>query len=96
MSHDDVERDNVEENDTRQRGGAASKALDASRAPLVLSVVPLIKGQGKNQYGLTAKQEAFAIGVGLRGETLSAAYRVAYDASSMSGHAVNNEAYKLM
>jgi len=67
-----------------------------------LSVVPqaevvhLAKGQGRNAYGLTSKQEAFCQGVGARGETLAVAYRSAYDAENMSPHTVHNEACKLM
>jgi hypothetical protein len=67
-----------------------------------LSVVPqaevvhLAKGQGRNAYGLTSKQEAFCQGVGSRGETLAVAYRSAYDAENMLPHTVHNEACKLM
>jgi hypothetical protein len=59
-------------------------------------VVPLAKGQGKDENGLTAKQEAFCQGVGSRGDTLAASYRAAYDASGMTPANVHNEAYKLM
>lgn len=59
-------------------------------------VVPLANGQGKNAYGLTAKQEAFAQGVGMRGETLSAAYRAAYDASGMAPASINEQASRIM
>lgn len=59
-------------------------------------VVSLARGQGKDHNGLTAKQEAFAQGVGTRGETLAAAYRAAYDAAGMSPAAVHVEACKLM
>lgn len=59
-------------------------------------IVHLAKGQGKDANGLTAKQEAFAQGVGNRGETLAAAYRSAYDASNMTPHTIHNEACKLM
>jgi hypothetical protein len=67
-----------------------------SDTPAVDVVIPLAKGQGRNQWGLTSKQEEFCQGVGSRGETLSAAYRAAYDASNMTPANVNNEAYKLM
>ena len=59
-------------------------------------VVHLAKGQGKDANGLTAKQEAFAQGVGSRGETLAASYRAAYDAANMSQAAIHVEACKLM
>lgn len=48
----------------------------------------------KNEHGCTTQQEAFAQEAS-RGGSLSAAYRVAYDASRMSDKAVWNEAYKL-
>lgn len=59
-------------------------------------VVHLAKGQGKNEWGLTAKQEAFCQGVGSRGETLAASYRAAYDAANMTAANIHNEASKLM
>lgn len=59
-------------------------------------VVHLAKGQGKDHNGLTAKQEAFAQGVGARGETLAGAYRAAYDAEGMSPAAVHVAACRLM
>ena len=59
-------------------------------------VVHLAKGQGKNEWGLTSKQEAFSVGVGSRGETLAVAYRAAYDAANMAPATVHNEACKLM
>lgn len=59
-------------------------------------VVHLAKGQGRNVHGLTSKQEAFAVGVGTRGETLAQAYRSAYDAAEMTPHTIHNEACKLM
>lgn len=45
--------------------------------------------------GLTAKQEAFAQGVA-KGQTLSEAYREAYDCSNMKDSSVWTEASKLM
>lgn len=60
------------------------------------SVVALARGQGKDENGLTSKQESYCQGVGARGETLAAAYRAAYDASNMTPHTVHNEACKLM
>lgn len=60
------------------------------------SVVALARGQGKDENGLTSKQEAYCQGVGARGETLAAAYRAAYDASNMTPHTIHNEACKLM
>lgn len=81
----------------------------ASNKPPVLSVIPgnvsdipepkvvaLVRGQGKNEYGLTGKQEAFCQGVAMRGETLATAYRSAYDADSMTAHTIHCEASKLM
>lgn len=59
-------------------------------------VVHLANGQGKNTHGLTAKQEAFAQGVGTRGETLADAYRAAYDAANMAPATVHSEACRLM
>jgi len=59
-------------------------------------VIHLAKGQGKNEWGLTAKQESFCVGVGSRGETLAASYRAAYDAANMTPANVHNEASKLM
>lgn len=59
-------------------------------------VVALARGQGRNPHGLTSKQEAFAVGVGTRGETLAQAYRSAYDAAEMTPHTIHNEACKLM
>jgi hypothetical protein len=59
-------------------------------------VISLARGQGKDHNGLTAKQEAFAQGVGSRGETLAAAYRAAYDAESMAPATIHAEACRLM
>jgi hypothetical protein len=59
-------------------------------------IVHLAKGQGRNVHGLTSKQEAFAVGVGSRGETLAGAYRAAYDASGMAQASIHVEACKLM
>ena len=86
-------------------GGAASsrKAVRSSETQAKqgeeangLVVVHLAKGQGKNEWGLTSKQEAFSVGVGSRGETLAVAYRAAYDAANMAPATVHNEACKLM
>ncbi|CAB4169549.1 hypothetical protein UFOVP1302_32 [uncultured Caudovirales phage] len=60
------------------------------------AIVSLARGQGKDLHGLTAKQEAFAQGVGTRGETLSTAYRAAYDAANMSTPAIHVAACRLM
>ncbi len=59
-------------------------------------VVSLARGQGKDINGLTSKQEAFAQGVGARGETLAAAYRAAYESGNMSPATVHAEACRLM
>lgn len=58
-------------------------------------IVPVIRGQGKNSHGLTVKQENFARHVA-NGETLTGAYRAAYDADGMSSGAQYTEASKLM
>ncbi len=60
------------------------------------AIVSLARGQGRDINGLTAKQEAFAQGVGARGETLSTAYRAAYDAANMSTPAIHVAACRLM
>ena len=77
----------------RKRKAPALRVVAASSDGVV---VPLAKGQGKDANGLTAKQEAFAQGVGSRGETLAASYRAAYDAANMSQAAIHVEACKLM
>ena len=59
------------------------------------NVVPIAKGQGKGAEGLTEKQRAFCRRVA-EGDTLSAAYRAAYDTANMASSTVTNEAYKLM
>jgi hypothetical protein len=76
----------------RQRKAPVLSVVAASQD----KVVHLAKGQGKDANGLTAKQEAFAQGVGSRGETLAASYRAAYDAANMSQAAIHVEACKLM
>ncbi len=58
-------------------------------------IVALAHGQGKNAYGLTAKQDSFARNVA-DGLTLAASYRAAYDADGMSANAVHTEASLLM
>lgn len=58
-------------------------------------VVPLRRGQGHNEHGLTAKQEAFAQGVA-NGGTLAASYRAAYDAEGMAPATVWTKASELM
>ena len=59
-------------------------------------IVHLAKGQGKDQNGLTVKQESFSQGVGARGLTLAQAYREAYDASNMTAASIYAEASRLM
>ena len=59
-------------------------------------IVSLARGQGKDLHGLTVKQEAFAQGVGTRGETLATAYRAAYDAQKMAAATIHAEACRLM
>ncbi len=76
----------------RQRKAPVLRVVAASPA----EVVHLAKGQGKDANGLTAKQEAFAQGVGSRGETLAVAYRAAYDAANMAPATIHAEACRLM
>lgn len=82
----------------KRTGAKANKGKPSLRvvAEQPGEVVHLAKGQGKNEWGLTAKQEAFAQGVGTRGETLAQAYRSAYDTENMAPATVHNEACKLM
>lgn len=89
--------------DNKSKGKRQRKALSSkpslslvSDIPVSDVVVPLANGQGKNTHGLTAKQEAFAQGVGTRGETLATAYRAAYDAENMAPATVHSEACRLM
>ncbi len=77
----------------RQRKAPALRVVAEQPQGVVIS---LARGQGKDHNGLTAKQEAFAQGVGSRGETLAAAYRAAYDAAGMSPPAVHVAACRLM
>ncbi len=58
-------------------------------------IVSLARGQGRNNHGLTSKQDAFARHVAA-GDTLASAYRAAYDADGMSPAAVHVAASKLM
>jgi hypothetical protein len=78
----------------RKRKAPVLRVVVAEQPPGV--VVSLARGQGKDHNGLTSKQEAFAQGVGSRGETLAASYRAAYDAANMSQAAIHVEACKLM
>lgn len=81
---------------------AGDKGKGGRKSPPKLSIVPgdkivpLAKGQGRNANGLTSKQEAFAVGVGARGETLAQAYRSAYDADNMTAATIHAEASRLM
>lgn len=81
--------------------GDKGKTKGKGKAPS-LSIVPgdkvvaLTRGQGRNAWGLTAKQEEFCQGVGARGETQAGAYRAAYDTANMTPANIQNEAYKLM
>ena len=85
--------------DAQRRGGKITKGKKTALrvvADQPAEIVHLARGQGKNAHGLTAKQEAFAQGVGSRGETLAVAYRSAYDAANMAPATIHNEACKLM
>lgn len=59
------------------------------------NVVPIAKGQGKAEAGLTSKQRAFADKVA-EGATLADSYRAAYDAGNMQPASIYTEACKLM
>lgn len=76
----------------KQRRGKAPKLALVEGG----NVIALAKGQGKDVNGLTAKQEAFCQGVGTRGETLTQAYRSAYDCQNMAPSTVNEHACRLM
>jgi hypothetical protein len=54
-----------------------------------------VQGQGKNEYGLTVKQEAFCQAVAV-GNTLSGSYRLAYSAENMSQETVMTHASAMM
>lgn len=49
----------------------------------------------RNKYGLTAKQEAFAVNYALKGMTKADAYRLAYAGTKMNDNEVYVEACKL-
>ncbi len=59
------------------------------------NVVPIARGQGKGEAGLTSKQIAFADKVA-EGSTLADAYRHAYSAENMAQTSIHVEACKLM
>jgi hypothetical protein len=64
------------------------------------TVVPIrpgvaMRGQGKNQYGLTAKQEAFA-GFVANGNSLTASYKMAFAPPNSSDTTIMNKASELM
>jgi hypothetical protein len=54
-----------------------------------------LHGQGKNEWGLTAKQELFAQGVAA-GKTLTASYKAAYNAGNMMAETIVSHASRLM
>ena len=54
-----------------------------------------LHGQGKNEHGLTVKQEAFAQGVAA-GNTLTAAYKAAYNTENMLIETTTQNACRLM
>ena len=80
------------------KGRGKAKKGKAPRLAVVPSgnVVALVKGQGKDVNGLTSKQEAFCQGVAVRGETLTQAYRAAYDCQNMAPSTINEHACRLM
>ena len=57
--------------------------------------VPLANGRGKNEHGLTVKQQAFAEAVAT-GMTLAAAYREVFNPPNMSRKTMWDAASKLM
>ncbi len=82
----DTVGDNTKAKPTLGEGGEASKGDTPTGTR---------RKSGKNLLlGLTSKQEAFAEHV-VSGESLSAAYRLAYDAKGMSDEAVRVEASRL-
>jgi len=82
----DTVGDNTKAKPTLGEGGEASKGASPTGTR---------RKSGKNLLlGLTTKQEAFAEHV-VSGESLSAAYRLAYDAKGMSDEAVRVEASRL-
>jgi hypothetical protein len=73
-----------------------SKPLPESIPTVTGEIVSLARGQGKNAWGLTSKQESYCQGVGARGETLSDAYRAAYETENMAPATIHAEACRLM
>jgi hypothetical protein len=88
----------VDDVGNKPKGGRKPFAKASPKLSIVndSKVVSLARGQGKNAHGLTSKQEAFAVGVGTRGDTLAASYRAAYDASNMTDASIYAEASRLM
>jgi hypothetical protein len=69
--------------------------LDVDDVPQLNEAKAAKHGQGKNEYGLTVKQEAFCQAVAV-GNTLSASYRAAYNAENMSPETVFSHASRMM
>jgi phage terminase small subunit len=83
----------------KKKLGRPSKVVGKPMLSIVANtdakVIRLSAGQGKDANGLTAKQELFCQEVA-KGNNLSAAYRIAYNAENMKPNIINNEACKLM
>ena len=69
--------------------------LDMASMPARQPQRAALRGQGKNEHGLTAKREAFAQSVAA-GNTLTASYKAAYNAENMTAHCIVTEASKMM
>jgi phage terminase small subunit len=85
----------------QEQGKGKGKGRGKAKPKLALvpnmpgNVVPIAKGQGKAEAGLTSKQRAFADKVA-EGATLADSYRAAYDAGNMQPASIYTEACKLM
>jgi hypothetical protein len=85
-----MEREDKRKAKGKPKGHASLRVVEGG------NVIAIAKGQGKDANGLTGKQEAFCQGVGTRGETLTQAYRSAYDCQNMAPSTVNEHACRLM
>ena len=69
--------------------------LDVSDMPEHRPELGPVRGQGRNEHGLTAKQEAFAQEAS-KGCTLAEAYRAAYAAENMKSSTIHKQAHEMM
>jgi hypothetical protein len=69
--------------------------LDVSDMPEHRPELGPVRGQGRNEHGLTAKQEAFAQEAS-KGCTLAEAYRTAYAAENMKPSTIHKQAIETM